>query len=56
MGLETSVVEFQENRGLSVDGNVGLGTVNEIRMLMRPNLNTSLNEAIKSIAPNLNTS
>ena len=56
VSLETSVIEFQENRGLSVDGNVGLGTVHEIRMLMRPNLNTSLNEAIKSIAPNLNTS
>ena len=56
IGLETSVIKFQENKGLSVDGNVGLGTVHEIRMLMRPNLNTSLNEAIKSIAPNLNTS
>lgn len=56
IGLETSVIKFQENKGLSVDGNVGLGTVYEIRMLMRPNLNTSLNEAIKSIAPNLNTS
>jgi peptidoglycan hydrolase-like protein with peptidoglycan-binding domain len=52
IGLETSVIKFQENKGLSVDGNVGLGTVHEIRMLMRPNLNTSLNEAIKSIAPN----
>ena len=54
--LVSSVTAFQENRGLSIDGNVGLGTVNEIRMLMRPNLNTSLNEAIKSISPNLSTS
>ena len=51
-----SVTAFQENRGLSIDGNVGHGTVNEIKMLMRPNLNTSLNEAIKSISPNLSTS
>ena len=29
VGLETSVIKFQENRGLSVDGNVGLGTVHE---------------------------
>lgn len=54
--LAESVTEFQENRGLSVDGNVGLDTVHEIKMLIRPNLNTSLNEAIKSISPNLNTS
>ena len=51
-----SVAKFQENRGLSVDGNVGLGTVQEIRKLIRPNLSTSLNEAIKSISPNLETS
>ena len=56
INLVSSVTAFQENRGLSIDGNVGLGTVNEIRMLMRPNLNTSLNEAIKSISPNLSTS
>ena len=54
--LAESVTEFQENRGLSVDGNVGLDTVHEIKMLIRPNLNTSLNEAIKSISPNLSTS
>ena len=54
--LVTSVTAFQENRGLSIDANVGLGTVNEIKMLMRPNLNTSLNEAIKSISPNLSKS
>ena len=50
-----SVVKFQENRGLAVDGNVGLGTVQEIRKLIRPNLSTSLNEAIKTISPNLHT-
>jgi len=54
--LAKSVTEFQENRGLSVDGNVGLDTVHEIKMLIRPSLNTSLNEAIKSISPNLSTS
>jgi peptidoglycan hydrolase-like protein with peptidoglycan-binding domain len=54
--LAASVTIFQENRGLSIDGNVGLDTVHEIRMLMRPNLNTSLNEAIKSISPNLRSS
>lgn len=54
--LAESVTEFQENRGLSVDSNVGLDTVHEIKMLIRPNLNTSLNEAIKSISPNLRTS
>ena len=54
--LVTSVTAFQENRGLSIDANVGLGTVNEIKMLIRPNLNTSLNEAIKSISPNLSKS
>ena len=56
MNVVFSVTAFQENRGLSIDGNVGHGTVNEIKMLMRPNLNTSLNEAIKSISPNLSTS
>jgi peptidoglycan hydrolase-like protein with peptidoglycan-binding domain len=53
--LATSVTIFQENRGLSIDGNVGLDTAHEIRMLMRPNLNTSLNEAIKSMSQNLRT-
>ncbi len=54
--LADAVTRFQENRGLSIDGNVGLGTVKEIRKLIRPNLSTSLNEAIKSISPNLQTS
>ncbi len=54
--VANSVTTFQENRGLSVDGNVGLGTVQEIRKLIRPNLSTSLNEAIKTISPNLQTS
>ena len=46
--LETSVKQFQENRGLSVDGVVGMDTSIEIRKLLRPNMGTSLNEAVKS--------
>ena len=43
-----SVRLFQENRGLSVDGTVGLETAGEIRRLLRPAMKTSLNEAVKS--------
>ena len=43
-----SVEAFQENRGLSVDGVVGLNTATEIKKLIRPNLDNSLNEAIKA--------
>ncbi len=46
-----SVETFQENRGLKVDGIVGLDTATEIRKFIRPNLNTSLNEAIKTFRP-----
>ncbi len=46
-----SVVKFQENRALDVDGTVGLNTVNEIKRLIRPGFDTSLNEAIKTISP-----
>jgi len=46
-----SVESFQENRGLKVDGIVGLDTAKEIRKFIRPNLNTSLNEAIKTFRP-----
>ena len=45
--LMKSVEAFQENRGLSIDGVVGLNTATEIKKLIRPNLDTSLNEAIK---------
>ena len=50
-----AVTRFQENRGLTIDGVVGLNTVYEIRKLIRPGQEISLNEAIKSISPNLNT-
>ena len=43
-----SVEAFQENRGLTIDGVVGLNTVTEIKKLIRPNLDNSLNEAIKA--------
>ena len=46
--VSKSVKLFQENRGLSVDGTVGLETAAEIRKLLRPTMNTSLNEAMKS--------
>ena len=46
--VSKSVKLFQENRGLSVDGTVGLETAAEIRKLLRPTMNTSLNEAVKS--------
>jgi hypothetical protein len=46
-----SVEAFQENRGLSVDGVVGLNTANEIKKLIRPTLDKSLNEAIKGFKP-----
>ncbi len=51
----SSVVKFQENRGLDIDGTVGLNTVQEIRKLIRPGFDTSLNEAIKTISPGFNT-
>ena len=53
--LEVSVKQFQENRGLSVDGVVGMYTSIEIRKLLRPNLGTSLNEAVKSFKRDSNT-
>ena len=46
--LMNSVEAFQENRGLTIDGVVGLNTVTEIKKLIRPNLDNSLNEAIKA--------
>ena len=46
--VSKSVKLFQENRGLPVDGTVGLETAAEIRKLLRPTMNTSLNEAVKS--------
>jgi len=46
--VSRSVKLFQENRGLSVDGTVGLETAAEIKKLLRPTLNTSLNEAVKT--------
>ena len=51
----SSVIKFQENRGLDVDGTVGLNTVEEIRKLIRPGFDTSLNEAIKTISPGFMT-
>ena len=47
----SAVVKFQENRGLAIDGTVGLNTVDEIKRLIRPGFDTSLNEAIKTISP-----
>jgi peptidoglycan hydrolase-like protein with peptidoglycan-binding domain len=47
--LMKSVEAFQENRGLTIDGVVGLNTATEIKKLIRPNLDTSLNEAIKAL-------
>ena len=49
--LMKAVEAFQENRGLSVDGVVGLNTAVEIKKLIRPTLDKSLNEAIKSFGP-----
>ena len=49
--LMRAVEAFQENRGLSVDGVVGLNTAVEIKKLIRPTLDKSLNEAIKSFRP-----
>ena len=49
--LMKAVETFQENRGLSVDGVVGLNTAVEIKKLIRPTLDKSLNEAIKSFRP-----
>ena len=49
--LMKAVEAFQENRGLSVDGVVGLNTAVEIKKLIRPTLDKSLNEAIKSFRP-----
>ncbi len=51
----SSVIKFQENRGLDIDGTVGLNTVEEIRKLIRPGFDTSLNEAIKTISPGFTT-
>ena len=53
--LEASVKQFQENRGLSVDGVVGMDTSVEIRKLLRPNMEISLNEAVKSFNRDSNT-
>ncbi len=47
----SAVIKFQENRGLAIDGTVGLNTVDEIKRLIRPGFDTSLNEAIKTISP-----
>ena len=49
--LMKAVEAFQENRGLSVDGVVGLNTAIEIKKLIRPTLDKSLNEAIKGFRP-----
>ena len=49
--LSSAVKDFQENRGLVADGIVGLETALEIKSLVRPNLSTSLNEAIKTFRP-----
>lgn len=49
--LSIAVKNFQENRGLIADGIVGLETALEIKSLVRPSLNTSLNEAIKTFRP-----
>ena len=49
--LMKAVEAFQENRGLSVDGVVGLNTAIEIKKLVRPTLDKSLNEAIKGFKP-----
>ena len=49
--LMKSVEAFQENRGLGVDGVVGLNTAIEIKKLIRPTLDKSLNEAIKGFKP-----
>ena len=51
----SSVVRFQENKGLDVDGTVGLNTIKEIKRSLRPGLNTSLNEALKTISPSFLT-
>jgi len=49
--LMKAVEVFQENRGLGVDGVVGLNTAIEIKKLIRPTLDKSLNEAIKGFKP-----
>jgi len=49
--LMKAVETFQENRGLGVDGVVGLNTAVEIKKLIRPTLDKSLNEAIKGFKP-----
>ena len=49
--LMKAVEAFQENRGLGVDGVVGLNTAIEIKKLIRPTLDKSLNEAIKGFKP-----
>ena len=54
-GKMEDVIKFQENRGLDIDGTVGLNTVEEIRKLIRPGFDTSLNEAIKTISPSFMT-
>ena len=48
--LEGAVEKFQENRGLAVDGNVGLDTVEELRSMQRPGERLSLNNAINVIS------
>ena len=47
--LEQSVEKFQENRGLTVDGNVGLDTVRELKSMQRPGERLSLNNAMNVI-------
>lgn len=47
--LEEAVEKFQENRGLVVDGNVGLDTVEELKSMQRPGDRSSLNNAINLI-------
>ena len=53
--VASSVIKFQENRGLQVDGTVGLNTTKELRGSLRPGINTSLNEALKTISPSFLT-
>ena len=47
--LEKAVERFQENRGLVVDGNVGLDTAEELRSMQRPGERSSLNNAMNLI-------
>tara|TARA_B100001123_G_scaffold133515_1_gene154715 strand:- start:255 stop:1214 length:960 start_codon:yes stop_codon:yes gene_type:complete len=47
--LERAVEKFQENRGLVVDGNVGLDTAEELKSMLRPGKRSSLNNAMNLI-------